>query len=397
MGLSHVMYRLVVLAALVSVAAAIPVSVTTGDAITRIAIKRMPTIRALAKENGLTLEGPSRLESYASGGVVPITDFSDAQYYGEVEIGTPAQTFKVVLDTGSSNLWVPSKSCGFLNVACKLHTKYDSSKSSTYKKNGTAFSIKYGSGAMTGFMSEDKVALGGITVPDQAFAEAVKEPGMAFIVAKFDGILGMGFPSIAVDGAAPVFTNMINEKLVANPVFSFFLSKTAGDHKSELLLGGTDSKYYTGDFTYVPLVSETYWQFQMDSVNVGSSSTGCTTGCKAIADTGTSLLAGPTAEVEKIQKAIGATPLAHGEYTVDCSKKSSMPNVDFKINGKTFTLTPDQYVLSVSGQCLSGFMGINLPAHLDGMWILGDVFLSSYYTVFDYGQKRLGFATAKQQ
>jgi cathepsin D len=391
------MYRQVLVAlALLSVAVAIPVSVTEGNAVTRIALKKMPTVRSLARENGLTLEGPSRLESFASGGVVPITDFSNAQYYGEVEIGTPAQTFKVVLDTGSSNLWVPSKSCGLLNVACKLHTKYDSSKSSTYQKNGTAFKIQYGSGAMSGFISQDTVSLGGISVTNQPFAEAVKEPGAAFIVAQFDGILGMGFPSIAVDGATPVFNSMLEQKKVASPLFSFFLSKTPGAEGGELLLGGTDSKYYTGDFSYVPLISETYWQFQMSSVDVGGTATGCVNGCKAIADTGTSLLAGPTAEVEKIQKAIGATPLIHGEYKVDCSKKSSMPNVDFKINGKTFTLTPDQYVLSVSGQCLSGFMGINLPAHLDGMWILGDVFLSTYYTVFDYGNKRLGFATAKQ-
>merc|ERR1711871_243878 len=402
MGLSARMYTRVALAALalVSVAVAIPIdtSASAGDAVLRIPLTKTTSVRTLAKTNGLTLDNvPSRLESFASGGLVPLVDFSDAQYYGTVDIGTPAQSFKVVLDTGSSNLWVPSKHCALLNLACKLHAKYDSSKSSTYKKNGTNFSIKYGSGSMTGFLSQDTVSLGGITVPDQTIAEAVHEPGVSFIVAKFDGLLGMGWPSISVDGAIPPFTNMVNQNLVAKPLFSVFLSKDPWSSVGgEFLLGGIDSKYYTGDISYVPLSNTTYWQFEMESVLVGGKASGCTNGCKAIADTGTSLLAGPTAEVEVIQKAIGATPLMKGEYTVDCSKISSMPNVDFKLAGKSYTLTPQQYVLQVSGQCLSGFMGIDLPPHLGSMWILGDVFLSSYYTVFDYGNKQVGFATATQ-
>ena len=86
------------------------------------------------------------------------------------------------MDTGSSNLWVPSKQC--TSIACFLHTKYDSSSSSTYKSNGTSFEIRYGSGSMEGFVSQDTMRIGDITIPKLDFAEATKEPGLAFAFGK---------------------------------------------------------------------------------------------------------------------------------------------------------------------------------------------------------------------
>merc|ERR1719326_1601342 len=106
---------------------------------------------------------------------ITIQDFQNAQYYGSVEIGTPPQTFNVVFDTGSANLWVPNSKVGLVGL---LKHKYNSAKSSTYVKNGTAFNIRYGSGPVSGIWSNDKVTLGNLEVPKQPFAEVENAKGL---------------------------------------------------------------------------------------------------------------------------------------------------------------------------------------------------------------------------
>lgn len=59
---------------------------------------------------------------------------------------------------------------------------------------------------------------------NQQFAESVSEPGKAFLDAAFDGILGLAYPSLAVDGVSPVFDNMMAQNLVELPMFSVYMS-----------------------------------------------------------------------------------------------------------------------------------------------------------------------------
>ena len=221
---------------------------------------------------------------------MPLLDFS------EIEIGTPPQKFKVVLDTGSSNLWVPSSECG--SIACYLHSKYDSSSSSTFQKNGSEFEIRYGSGSLSCFVSEDTVKIGDLKLEHQQFAEATSEPGLAFAFGRFDGILGLGFDAISVNKIVPPFYNMLNQKKIDEPVFAFYLGDANKEGQNSVAtFGGVDKDHFTGELVNLPLRRKAYWEVDFDSIALGDNvaeldNTG------VILDTGTSLIALPSTLAE---------------------------------------------------------------------------------------------------
>jgi saccharopepsin len=324
---------------------------------------------------------------------VLVDNFLNAQYFSEITIGTPPQNFKVVLDTGSSNLWVPSSSCN--SIACYLHSKYDSSSSSTYKKNGSDFAIQYGSGSLEGFVSRDVVTIGDISIKEQDFAEATNEPGLAFAFGRFDGILGLGFDTISVNKIVPPFYNMLNQKTLDEPVFAFYLgdSNKEGDD-SEATFGGIDKSHYTGELVKIPLRRKAYWEVDFDAIAFGDNvaeleNTG------VILDTGTSLIALPSTLAELLNKEIGASKSWNGQYTVDCAKRDSLPDLTLTLSGYNFSITAFDYVLEVQGSCISAFMGMDFPEPVGPLAILGDAFLRKWYSVYDLGNGAVGLAKAK--
>lgn len=334
-----------------------------------------------------------QLEEVSGGESEVIKDYANAQYYGIVHIGSPPQEFQVIYDTGSSNLWVPEKNC--INCGYKLihggKNKFDSDKSTSYVEDGSDFAIQYGSGAVTGKNEVETVTLADdISVESQSFAliHDAKGMGIAYAFSMFDGILGLGFDSISVGGVPTVFHNAMDQGKVEKPMFSFYL----GDNEDgELTFGGYDVTKFNGDdLTWVPLSETTYWRIDMDGISMGSYNSGST---DAIVDSGTSLIVGPKSDVQTIGLAIGAKPSITGTYTVDCDTIDDIPDITWKIDGKDYSLPGNKLILQSAGMCIFAMLGMDFPEP-GPKWILGDVFMREYYTVFDYGGERIGFAPA---
>jgi hypothetical protein len=308
-------------------------------------------------------------------------------YYAGISIGTPPQYFRVDIDTGSSNLWIPSVYCHTPGL-CTGRQTYSCQASSTCKESGQSINITYGSVSVFGYISTDTVTMAGLTVAQQTFTEADILSG----VNTADGLLGMGYPSLAQNGIQPWFNNLIaqNPSPLSQPIFSLYYNSNPSDtNAGELILGGIDNSKYSGQINYTPVTEQFYWKINVNSIAFGNKV--LCTNCSAIVDTGTSVIVGPTDIINSIYKDLGIT---QGGY-LDCNNMSGFSNFIITINNVAYVYPPSEYTMP-QGQdnCSPGFSGDGSSNGNGGFpfWILGDTFIRGLYTVFDFGNNRVGFA-----
>ncbi|XP_064369473.1 pepsin A-like [Dromaius novaehollandiae] len=372
----------------------LPLSLTSAFSLRVSLMKRKP-LRQTLMDHGLlddflTKHPPSLPAKYllTTDATEPLRNYMDLEYMGTISIGTPAQEFTVLFDTGSANLWVPSVYCS--SDACADHRHYNPALSSTYCNATGSISTLYGTGSMMGYLAYDTVQVGGIQVSNQIFGISKTEHGSFFSYAPFDGFLGLAFPSISSSRATPVFDNMMSQGLVSQDLFSIYLTPD-GKNGSFVMFGGIDDTYFTGNLSWIPLTAETYWQIKVDSITMYGHPIACPYGCQSIVDSGTSLVAGPAAGINNIQYKIGAVQASNSLYMVNCSFISRLPDIIFIINGIQFPLPPQAYIRQ-SGSCMSSFEVFDLHVADNELWILGDIFLRRYYSVFDRANNMVGLA-----
>ena len=442
-----------------------------------------------------------------------------ATYYGEITFGgqdgSESQTFPMLFDTGSCEFWVPSKGCKEKTdpARCERHRLYDETKSTTYESFGEKLmSIKYLSGAVEGPLAKDVVTIGdNMVVKDQVFgmARQIDVPLLDDVV--WDGIIGLAYPNeeLSGEGIKPLFDNIMDQELLLNNVFSYYLGIEGG----AVTFGGIDERYMgdiperqeggllveeskihqeirekkddvvdvestaTSDsvesnsadpsqtvaesasstpakivaspvlfleensresksrtmanimeqakrdrvaaaaakttsqrkfFNYAKVTDKGYWTIEIEDILLRypnqqePESTGVCRDrengrCTAIVDTGTYLIYGPQ---DQVNNQLGKVMVSQ------CDDVKILPDIIFQLYAgdeiapAKLTLHPHDYTLEFrsdsecTGTACSSECVLGIGPDDDTGWTLGQVFLRSFYTVFDRDNDRIGFTRA---
>jgi hypothetical protein len=408
-------------------------------------------------------------------------------YFGNIKVGAPvAQAFTVVFDTGSGHVVLPSKYC--TSETCRIHNRYDpraSKHSIDVDYDGTPvepgnsrdqITVAYGTGEITGQFVNDRLCLGlkdkfkvregGGTQTNGSAAdvqgsdgseepidigeapphcveirivmatEMTHEPFHAFA---FDGVLGLGLDSLALAPEFSFFGEMAKQKILEQPSFGVFLADS-DDEVSEISFGGHAPEHIKSELSWAPVAMPDlgYWQVQISKLRIGNRSVDfCDDGqCRAVVDTGTSLLAVPRSFADELQDSLDeglVDPPPEKDGTLDC-KKALGTEVHFEIQGITLTLTPGDYSRAsvqmrdendnswsalepstsdtpespkdtdeqsekkVDSSCRPTIMPLDLPEPLGPkLFIWGEPVLRKYYTVYNWKEKSVGFGLARHK
>jgi cathepsin D len=335
-------------------------------------------------------------------------------------VGTPEQNFNVVLDTGSSDLWLVDTDCGTANGCDADLNKYNPGASSTNIGSNTPFSVTYGSGAVSGTLAADTVSLAGYTVSNLTFAEAAAVAQQT-VEYPTSGIMGMGFQSLASSGATPFWQVLAKQGVLSTDVFTFQLARnmdnvnindpninTVTNPGGVFTLGKLDSNQYSGSISYVDIPNNLenqmglgYWSIPLGGITVNGNAADIGNGPLAAIDTGTTLIGGPQDSITAFYSQISGSQTAPdmpGYYLYPCSSNLNIElqfgNQSWQMNTEDFNLGP--YPYTNSDTCLGALFDISLGSSQYGVpqWIVGDSFLKNVFSVFD-GSGRVGFASLK--
>jgi len=318
-------------------------------------------------------------------------------YFGKINVGTPAQAFSVVFDTGSGNLIIPGSDC--TSSACLSHDRFTESKSTTAGQvncDGTEvargaepdeITITFGTGHITGHCLRDQICIGSACTHG-AFISSTDESQQPFEYFKFDGVLGLALPSMSQGNQFSMMSRLVDAQQLHSPVFSVFLSDSSDD-ASEITFGDMKPEHMASELFWVNVSgSAGYWEVSIEDITFNSVPQGLCRDCRVAVDTGTSELAGPSTVIESLRSKLNVQR--------DCANYHTLPDLGFIVGSRVLKLKPSDYIDNVADRsCEVSLMSLDVPPPKGPLFVFGIPFLQKYYTVYDHEHSRVGFAVAK--
>eukprot|EP00927_Polykrikos_kofoidii_P008748 TRINITY_DN13647_c4_g1_i1.p1 TRINITY_DN13647_c4_g1~~TRINITY_DN13647_c4_g1_i1.p1 ORF type:complete len:497 (+),score=63.30 TRINITY_DN13647_c4_g1_i1:184-1674(+) len=401
----------------------------------------LPKTSVAADEGGSGLLNVQLQKQY-----VPVKDGGETfayktSYFGSIYVGGhPSQLFTVVFDTGSGHLILPSTACS--NEVCMKLRRYNRTFSNTavdIEYDGTPVTLEtqerkkvtvaFGTGEVTGEFVHEKVCLlrgssitratTGSSCADLRIVVATNMSHDPFGYFAFDGVLGLGLSALTLDKTFSFFPELVMQHPGMKPQFAVFLAPYDGG-PSSISFGGFDPSRAASEIKWTSVAKPElgHWQIQIKRILIGSSILEeCQDGsCHAIFDTGTSLLAVPRETSRSMHRLLARTvPTKIAHQDVDCRAVPGK-HIHFDFGGPVLTVREEDYSrpkpfripdvgntsngTNINGStlfCRSLLLPVDIgPPIGPKVFIFGEPVLRRYYTVYDFVEKKIGFAQAAE-
>jgi len=313
-------------------------------------------------------------------------------YWGVISVGTPPQPFKVLFDTGSGTLILPSQDCHA--AGCRHHHKLSISASKSSHQvdvNGSdSGDLVFGIGDVFGNFYSDRVCIGNLSMcATVKFVAATNESSEPWESAPFDGVFGLSLTGSPLGEGFDVAA----AGLLPQAQFSVVLSDEDGG--SKITFGGFQPETMGSGILWTPVHSEFGWQVEIDDIALDGWPTGlCSAGkssgggCQAAVDSGASVISGPGALIQALSISVNVSK--------DCENYQNLPSIGFQIGEQILNLGPEDYIDRTSAGCKFLPTPIDVPPPRGPLLILGFPFLRRFVTIYDRANVKLGFAVARR-
>ncbi|KAJ8496882.1 hypothetical protein ONZ45_g12290 [Pleurotus djamor] len=283
---------------------------------------------------------------------------NDVGYFAPVKIGTPPREFRILMDSGSADMWVGAEDCvSETGAGCGNHLFLGNQSSVTFNDSGIPWQITYGTGAVSGTIVKDNVNIAGLALDDHIFGVATLESNeFAGDNVAFDGLLGTARSQRLSNQRAPTPVEALAQTgLIRQAITSYKMPRLADQNNDGVItFGGVDeSKFQANTLVTLDNISPVgFWEAEMDQITVNGVDTAID----------------------------GAESDGQGGFIIPCNTNAT---ISLTFGGRPFTIDPRDLVFAPlnindpTGRCFSGITAGSIGE--DTQWLVGDVFLKNAY------------------